>query len=225
MSSLTIILTKISYYHYDCYMEEIKSLDSPIRGHSIEKCLSHREPETRKRLEFVTCALCTRGLIPLLPKADMVFSPTMKPPKFKEVPSGWLIFSIAFARVCWGSAWADWNDEQPAKKRVNVSGKEITLIMPPIPKAFAALCESFCITKLRVVIDWAVENDLSENQMEDLGGDLAFECMGSGVQWTDDYPKMPHPFSHGQPGYANKPRIELICFKQGRKFLVDTSGM
>jgi hypothetical protein len=104
------------------------------------------------------------------------------------------------ASLLWASAWADHADDH---RCTNLSGKEITSIMPPVPALAKQIAARWAIEIARrnsgsTVVDlWerAVIADKQENKRQgtpnEFGGDLAMECMGSGVSWFDDHAEFP----------------------------------
>lgn len=112
------------------------------------------------------------------------------------------------ASVLWGEAWATHAEEHEC---CNLSGCEITSIMPPIPwRAWLASArllrevEKAHGTDVETILRRAEEMDANEGisrpyrRYQDasdmprrFGECIAFESMGSGVSWTDDHAEIP----------------------------------
>lgn len=135
------------------------------------------------------------------------------------------------ATILWGSAWADHAEEA---RCTNLSGEEITNIMPDIPKEahehaarIAAEYEKLNGVPVEALYERAVEADKREvgampydglpareepgtpewfeAYAERFGECLAYEAMGAGVSWEDDHAE----FEHEAPYDAGEASCEL----------------
>lgn len=112
------------------------------------------------------------------------------------------------ATILWGSAWADHVEECGC---ANLSGCEITEIMPEIPKEAREHAERIASTyekmngcTLEALYQEAVLRDELEgitapakrSGPERFGECLAWEAMGAGVSWEDDHAEYPHEHPH-----------------------------
>jgi len=112
------------------------------------------------------------------------------------------------ATILWGSAWADHADEC---KCTNLSGCEITEIMPAIPKEAREHAERIASTyekmnecSLEALYQRALDADAKEGieacdenaSLERFGECLAWEAMGAGVSWEDDHAEYEHDYPH-----------------------------
>jgi|SRR5215469_9290773 len=107
-----------------------------------------------------------------------------------------ILYSIA--TILWGDAWATHVEEHDC---CSLAGQEITHIMPTIPdKAFAMARE--LVTRLESANGCTVEQlfarakaadpTVTDDAAERFGDCLAWEAMGAGVSWEDDYLPYPH---------------------------------
>jgi hypothetical protein len=103
------------------------------------------------------------------------------------------------AEILWATAWADHAEEHGC---ANLSGQEITNIMPRVPREADAVAERWARkieasngTSLDQLYKEAMQADAKEGKKargresspESFGNDLAFQAMGSGVSWFDDH--------------------------------------
>jgi hypothetical protein len=110
------------------------------------------------------------------------------------------------ASTLWGSAWANHAEEH---RCANLSGMEITEIMPEIPPEAYAIAKRFIkdiekangksideLLEDAIEADVAEQSDLSKwkSNVElayEFGSDLAFMVTGAGVSWFDDHAEFP----------------------------------
>jgi hypothetical protein len=103
------------------------------------------------------------------------------------------------AQALWATAWADWVEEldEDDPRAVNLSGCEITQIMPVIPdkvKTEAAILLGRIIEKIGSHWFYGRFREFADDK--EVGHYLAMEAMGHGVSLKDnhdiEYPKLPH---------------------------------
>lgn len=110
------------------------------------------------------------------------------------------------AEIFWGDGWATHAEEH---RCANISGEEITEIMPQIPARIYAFCErvmgkieqangtnEFALLYAALTADGKNPSELFEKNRDEFdrlanefGNGLAYMAMGSGVSWFDDHEK------------------------------------
>lgn len=116
------------------------------------------------------------------------------------------------AEIFWGDAWATWMEENG--RSGELSGKEITEIMPPIPDRVYNFCyrmlgrieelnnnDEFILLSMAVGADYNAGNlksitPLPKEYTYSFGNYLAHGCLGSGVSWFDDHAEFPIKFPY-----------------------------
>jgi|SRR5277367_1098279 len=124
------------------------------------------------------------------------------------------------AEILWGSAWADHADEHDC---TNISGMEITNVMPSIPKEAEQMAQDLAkkyeslnhmsLDKLYAVALEADEKGTrrrGEESPDRFGSDLAFMAMGAGVSWFDDHEKFPLK----KPSYFENYELRILADDQ-----------
>lgn len=141
------------------------------------------------------------------------------------------------ATILWGSAWADHVEERQC---TNISGCEITEIMPDVPKEarehaerIASAYEKLNGCTLETLYQRALDADALTVRKypalldgpERFGECLAYETMGAGVSWEDDHAEYEHEHPH-DAGVASCDLMYLAettcdeCIAKRRKYTV-----